>query len=39
LESLAAADDPIDDHEDIVGRISFADDAAVAMISDRATPY
>src|SRR5574338_1077896 len=36
LKSLAAADDPIDDHEDIVGRIAFAHDRAVAPITDRA---
>ena len=39
LESLAAPDDPIDDHEDIVGRVAFADDSAVAPIADRAAPH
>src|SRR6185312_7044268 len=38
LEGLATADDPVDDHEDIVGRIAFTDDGAVASISDRSTP-
>ncbi len=39
LESLAAPNDPIDNHEDIVSRVPFADDGAVAPIADRTTSH
>ena len=35
LEGFAAPNHPINDHEDIVGRVSFADDCAVASVADR----
>ncbi len=39
LKGLATTNDPVDDHEDIVGRVSFADNGAVAPVADRSTPY
>src|SRR5689334_14323739 len=39
LEGLAAPDDPIDDHENIVGRVALADDCAAASVADRPAPY
>src|SRR5262249_31943797 len=39
LEGLAATNNPVDDHEDIVRRVSFADDGAVAPIPDWAATH